>query len=221
MELLDDILHDFKNPAIAIHGFATRAKKLLEAGEPEAIRDKLSSYLDIVIREMQRMQDLVLTVSVGGREEVLDLSDIALKRFELNEEAIRESRRTDVEIVPPDLEPALLVYCSRYGLERVLDNLLNNATKAIPPGGGLIALRTYRKGAMAYMELRNSGEIPASHLEEVRRGDVRGRGLNIIYRFVQANHGKIDVSLDSGQTVFTISIPVHESRGPSGGPEAS
>ena len=50
IEKLDDVLHDFKNPAIAIAGFAKRAKKILEKESPEVVKEKISEYLDIVIK---------------------------------------------------------------------------------------------------------------------------------------------------------------------------
>jgi len=210
LELLDDVLHDLKNPAIAIAGFAARARKLIDGTKPEALREKLASYLDIVVRETTRLQDLTFSMSVEGREEIVELSEVALARYRINEETIGEGRRRNVLVRPAVLEPNLRVFCSRFGLERVLDNMLNNATRAVPEEGGEIALRTYRDGAMAALELRNTGEIPPEKIEEVQRGEVRGRGLNIIYRFVQANHGKMKIRNDSGQAVCILRIPLYQ-----------
>ena len=44
--------------------------------------------------------------------------------------------------------------------------------------------------------------------EQIRKGDVKGRGLNIIYRFIQAMQGKLDVSTDSDSTTFRVMIPL-------------
>ncbi len=208
MELLDDILHDFKNPAIAIAGLAGRARKLIESRDVENARDKLVSYLDIVVRETIRLQDLAFATTVEGREELVDLSQVAQKRYIINQEAVFQLGRSNVEILPPELEPGLHIRCPLFGLERVLDNLLNNATKAIPEQGGVLGMRTFHEDNMACLEVRNTGVIPADQIEQVRNGDVRGRGLNIIYRFVQANHGEISVSTDSGYTVFTVRLPL-------------
>jgi len=109
--------------------------------------------------------------------------------------------------MPPELEANLYVFCPRFALERVLDNLLNNGIKAIPEDGGMLAIRTYRKGAMVCLEVENSGQIPADQIEQVRAGKVKGRGLNIIYRFVTTNHGKIDIHASEGRTKFIIQLP--------------
>ena len=209
LEILDDILHDFKNPAIAITGFANRAKKLLESEDFEKIREKLTTYVDIIVKETVRLQDLAMAMSMEGREEVLDLSLIAKDRFSLNKEAIRESLRKNIQAKPLEIEENLLVYCSRFGLERVFDNLLSNAVKAIPKHGGILAMRCFEEENTACLEIRNTGEIPSERIDQVKRGEVTGRGLNIIHRFVQANHGEIYVRTEAGQTIFTIKLPLH------------
>lgn len=209
LELLDDVLHDFKNPAIAISGFAARALKLLDAEDLEKSRDKLASYLDIIMRETTRLQDLSFAMSVEGREEPVELSEVVRKRLKINQEAMHASGRGNIRLLPSELAPGLMVYCSLFGLERVLDNILNNATRAIPEEGGILSARTYADAEMACLEIRNTGEIPQEKIEQIRSGEVKGRGLNIIYRFVQANHGSIAFSIESGETICTVKIPMH------------
>jgi hypothetical protein len=208
LELLDDILHDFKNPAIAITGFASRARNLMESEDLEGIRNKLVTYLDIILKETVRMQDMAMATRLEGREEVLDLGEIAGERFRLNEEAIRQSWRKYIRIEPPEIKAGILVYCSRFGLERVLDNLMNNAVNAIPKQGGALSMRCYVEEAMACLEIRNTGEIPEEKIDQVKKGEVRGRGLNIIYRFVQGNHGNIHIRTEDGQTVVIVKLPL-------------
>jgi len=207
LEFFSDILHDLKNPAIAVAGFANRAKKLLKADPLESVRDKLETYIGIMATEAARLQDLALTMSGEGREEILDLTTIARQRYQINAEAVREMKLSNITIVPPELEANLYVFCPRFALERVLDNLLNNGIKAIPEQGGMIAIRTFRKGAKVCLEIENSGEIPADQIEQVRAGKVKGRGLNIIYRFVTTNHGRIDIHAGGGRTKFIIQLP--------------
>ncbi|MBW1670242.1 MAG: GAF domain-containing sensor histidine kinase [Deltaproteobacteria bacterium] len=212
LELLDDVLHDFKNPAIAITGFASRARNLMESEDLEGIRNKLVTYLDIILKETVRMQDMALAMRLEGREEVLDLSEIAGERFRLNEETIRQSWRRYIRIEPPEIKAEILVYCSRFGLERVLDNLMNNAVNAIPKQGGSLAMRCYVEETMACLEIRNTGDIPEEKIDQVKKGEVRGRGLNIIYRFVQGNHGKIDIRAEDDHTVIVVKLPLFKQK---------
>jgi signal transduction histidine kinase len=210
MEKLDDVLHDFKNPGIAIAGFARRALKLLEKEDIAAVKDKIAEYLDIVVKETVRMQELATYQNIEGRERVIDLTEVLKNRFLINQEAIKEQRRMGIVMNANELQPGLLIYCSPFGLERVLDNLLDNATKAVPPQGGKLSIRSYRDGNMACIEIHNTGKIPEDNIEQIRKGDVKGRGLNIIYRFIQSNHGKLDVSTDNDSTTFRVMLPLHQ-----------
>lgn len=214
LEFLADVLHDLKNPAIAIAGFANRARKLLDQGDMSAVREKLRSYVDIVAREASRLQDLAQAVTGEGREAAVDLGKTAMARFLINAEVVHESRRSYIEVLPPEIESNLMVFCPVYALERILDNLLSNATKAIPSTGGVLAMRCFREATLVCLSIRNTGEIPAEQLELVRKGEVKGRGLNIIARFVQSNHGRLEITFKDGCTVFTIKLPLLQAEDP-------
>ena len=210
IEKLDDVLHDFKNPAVAIAGFAKRTKKLLEKEDLLSVKEKLSEYLDIIIMESVRMQELAIYPNIEGREREVDLSETLRRRFKINEEAIREQKRMNIQLIDDKREPGLQIYCSPLGLERVLDNLLDNATKAIPEEGGELSIKSYRSGDMAAFEIRNTGKIPKENIGQIKKGEVKGRGLNIIYRFIQANHGKLDVFTDDDSTTFRVMLSLHQ-----------
>jgi len=214
LEFLSDMLHDFKNPAVAVAGFALRSRKLLESEDLNAMRDKLIRYQDIVVKETTRLQDLALTMTGEGRGEEIDLGKVALERYLLNKSAIKEFKYTHITMKPPVVEPDLVVSCPLYGLERTIDNLLNNSTKAVPREGGYIGLHCFRSAEMACLEVTNSGEIPQDHIDSVRKGLVGGRGLNIISRFIQNNHGKIDITTEKNVTTITISLPLNKNNKP-------
>ena len=209
LEFLGDMLHDFKNPAVAVAGLAARANKLLSKEDFREHRDKLTSYLEIIARETARIQDLAQTMTAEGKEERINLVRIACERFLLNDEVIQENKRRNINTIGPCPQaPALEVICSAFGMERVLDNLLNNATKAVPEHGGELCLQCFQEDGMACLKLANTGVIPAERLEEVRRGEVKGRGLNIIRRFIQAHHGRIEINAEGDRTVCIVRLPL-------------
>jgi signal transduction histidine kinase len=104
------------------------------------------------------------------------------------------------------------VSTGRLALERVLDNLLNNATKAIPREGGNLAVRTGKSAGMAWAEITNSGQIPEAEISRILSADVSGRGLNIVYRFARSLGGLVEVRVDAEKdtTTFRISLPLLE-----------
>ena len=210
MERLDDILHDFKNPAIASAGFARRLKKMLEDGRFEEHKDQIERYVDILFEETSRMQELALSIYAVGKEQVVDMSEILRKRFEINKEAIREQLKQNVILREGPFVGGLRVSCFPIQLERVFDNLLNNATKAIPLKGGTLSIRTFEDGEWACAEITNTGRIPEEDRKRLMQGEGNeGRGLYITYRIMRLLGGKIEVESRKNTTTFIVRLPIH------------
>ena len=208
LEKMDDILHDFKNPAIAAAGFAKRIQKILEDGEYPSKREKVAQALDIILKETSRIQELALTLHGEGREEIVDLTEKLKKRFLINQEAMRELKRENVHLIEGDLETPLWIRCYPLHIERVLDNLLNNASNAIPEEGGRLSIRSYRKDSWAVTEVTNTGEIREEDRDRYLLGEGRGRGIHITTRLVKQMKGKVEMESGEGQTTFRVMFPL-------------
>ncbi|NIQ38113.1 MAG: GAF domain-containing protein, partial [Proteobacteria bacterium] len=201
IEQLDDILHDFKNPAIATAGFAKRVKNVLEKGDFEKKREKVIRDLDIVLREASRMQEMAYSVYGAGKEEDVDMTEKLAHRLELNREAIRELKRRNIKIVK-NLKTSLRVRCYPLHMERVFDNLLSNATQAIPEKGGHLVVTTYPMDQWAVAEISNTGTISEAEREQILDGETKGRGLHITNRLVKILGGRIELEGEDNHTTF-------------------
>jgi len=122
IEQLDDILHDYKNPAIAAAGFARRIRSVLESGQFEANKEKVLRNLEVIARETSRMQEMAFSVYGEGREEDVDMTERLARRLRINREAIREQKRRNIHIIE-NLKMSLRIKCYPLHLERVFDNL--------------------------------------------------------------------------------------------------
>ena len=113
-------------------------------------------------------------------------------------------------------------------LEQVVENLVANALRFVPPAG-TIELCGRADGASIVLTVADSGAgISPEHLphvferfykvEEARTHDVNGSGLglSIAKAIIDRHHGTIAVSSVPGRTVFTIVLPrqpiEHEAR---------
>ena len=210
IERLDDALHDFKNPAIATAGFARRLKKLLEKEDREDTRKQVLKYADILLEETSRLQELAMSLYQVGKEEVVNLTEVLQRRFGINKEAIREQLKQNVTLEEGPFDPDLKVLCYRINVERVFDNLLNNATKAIPLKGGVLAIRTYADGQWACVEISNTGHLTEEDRVRILEGEARGRGLYITHRIIRLLNGKVEIRVGKDTTTFVVRLPRHE-----------
>jgi signal transduction histidine kinase len=210
MERLDDILHDFKNPAIATAGFARRLKKLIEEEESLKNGATMRKYADILLDETSRLQEMALSIYQAGKEQVVNLTAVLLDRFDINKEVIKEVLKQNVTLHEGPFDDPLYVQCYPLHLERILDNLLNNATNAIPLKGGILAIRTYAQVDTACVEISNTGAISEDERLGLLEGEGRGRGIYITHRIVRLVRGRIDVKTGINSTTITVRIPLHK-----------
>jgi len=208
LEKMDDMLHDFKNPAIATAGFAKRVQKILADGDYPVKKEKVDQALDIILKETSRIQELALTLHGEGREESVDLSEKLKKRALINEETLREIKRENIRLIEGDLEHPLWIRCYPLHIERVLDNLLNNASNAVPDEGGSLSIRSYQKDGWAVAEITNTGQISEVDRERYLHGEGKGRGLHITTRLVKRMGGKMEMESGEGLTTFRVIFPL-------------
>ncbi len=209
LEKMGDILHDFRNPAIAVAGFAKRVQKILtEEAYPK--NEKVDQALDVLLKETSRIQELALTLHEKGMESVTDLTEVLKGRFLINEETLKELNRGNIRFIARKLESPLWVRCFPLQIERVIDNLLNNASNAIPQEGGELSIRSYRKDPWAVVEINNTGQISESERDRFTLGESIGRGLHTCTRLVKNMRGTMSVESKEGQTTFYVMLPLIE-----------
>jgi signal transduction histidine kinase len=208
LEKLHNILHDFRNPAVATAGFAKRVKRALAEGEFEMKKEVIDRDLGILIRETSRMQELAFEIYGEGKEEFRDVTDELIERFEVNEVGIAEQQLGNISLVREKLQPGLFVLCCPLYLGRVFDNLLNNATNAISKEGGQIAIRSVRRRNSAVVEIANTGEIPREEIARLSDGETSGRGLHITKRLVQLMGGILEIESRNDRTTSRIILPL-------------
>ena len=132
-----------------------------------------------------------------------------------------ESRgiRLDVD-APPDL-PAVSV--DRSQIERVITNLVTNATRATPAGGTITVAAAQRGEEIAISVADTGTGIPREYLSRIfepfvqvshATGGGAGLGLTISRRIVEAHGGQLTVQSSPGQgSIFTFTVrSAHEAQ---------
>ena len=109
----------------------------------------------------------------------------------------------------------------RLMLRRAIHNLLSNAMRHTPTGGGMAVHLEQTGENWVRLSVENTGEtIAAEHLPRLfepfyradssrqRFSDGAGLGLAITRSILRAHGGSVDVRSSSGVTVFRLNIPV-------------
>ncbi len=129
--------------------------------------------------------------------------------------------RQNIDIhIPEDLPP---IHVDAIGIQQVLVNLFDNATKYSTPGS-LIQLNVFEKLHQIIIQISNEGEpIPTEDLERMfdrfyrrplRRGHpIRGTGLGlaICKGIIEAHGGEIWAESLESQVIITFILSVTES----------
>lgn len=219
-EFVADVSHELKTPITSIMGYSDT---LLECEYDEDTRKK---FLTVISSEARRMAKLVtdlLTLSRYDNKKVtqevtsFDLGELVKKcqeklRFEI------EKKGHNVEcFVTASVPP---VVADKYGIERVVLNILSNAIKYTPDNGTIKVYVGFVYND-AYIKVIDNGiGIPESDLTRIFERFYRvdkarsrelggtGLGLSIAKEILDKNKGSIDIKSKVGKgTEVVIRIP--------------
>jgi signal transduction histidine kinase len=221
-ELLANVSHDLRTPLASMRGYLEML--LLKHGTLS--RDEERSYLEIAARHTERLGKLVddlfqLTKleahDLNPQPEPFPLTELAqdvVQKFRLG----AEKRGITLEChfttaLPPVLADIAMI-------ERVLENLIENALRHTPPGGAVRVELDFMDGRLRVRVADTGRGIPPDELANVfdryyrldrgESGDAghAGLGLAISRRVVELHGGIIQVqsALGSG-TTFSFDLP--------------
>ena len=217
--LLAAISHDLRTPLTALVGFADALT--LKQLPPNQQEDMLNAIRESAVRMHALVNNLLDMAKIESGE-------IRLKKDWYTLEEIVGSAVRSVEPIlsnhrvktslPHDLP---LIECDAVLIERVLANLLENATKYTPPQSSIeITAYTQPDHSLAVSIIDNGSGIPAGQehvlFEKFTRGEVEsstngvGLGLAICKAIVEAHGGSIAAQNNSqgNGASFTFSLPL-------------
>ncbi|TXH05771.1 MAG: HAMP domain-containing histidine kinase [Nevskiaceae bacterium] len=214
--LLRDVSHELRSPL-------ARLQLALELGRGQAAAE-VQPYFDRAYREIARVDQLIAQMLALARVEEgaagieLESIDLAALAGERLAEARMELDRAGLSA---ELEAPSAVPLHGYPvlLGRALDNLLSNAAKFSPAGGGIVVRVTgdVAGGARLVVEDRGPG-VPEGELAQLfspffrgsngPRANGQGLGLAIVERIVQVHGGQCRAAnREGGGLTVTLTLP--------------
>jgi two-component system sensor histidine kinase ResE len=219
-EFIATASHDLKNPITSILGYAGLLDKAGPLNEAQAgFANRIHKAADQMYELVQNLLELArMDLGVELQVEACDLREMVTgvaDEFQTQAAHKQQSLRV-LPFEPPD---AFLADPVR--LRQVLRNLVGNAIKYTPEGGG-ITVATDVNGAHLRLKVQDTGVgIPAEDLPfifdkfyRVRTSDTKdiegnGLGLAIVKSIIEQHGGQITVESRAGQgSSFTIVLPL-------------
>lgn len=200
---------------------------LLISGKTEKVSEKQLSYLQILMENTSRMDELVSDLLVvsriesGGiffKNEEVSLSDLVEK---IVSRAMPLARASNIELGVSVRDKLPLIFCDPFQISQAIENLVDNAIH-YTKSRGRVEIAIERKDSQVYLGIKDGGVgIPREDqkfiFQKFFRGsnaskqETRGSGLGlyIARSIVEKSGGKIGFISQEGQgSTFWFTLPI-------------
>lgn len=220
-EMIANLSHDLRTPMASIMGFAeTLSNQKIQLSDNE--REK---YLKIILIESKRLNSMV--------GELFDLSKLEAGQITLNLEPFHipelahdilykyseVARERNIRLLTEIDEHLPLVYADLRWIDRVLQNLMDNAIKYADEGG-IVKFTVSTIDEKVHFKVCNSGKgIAAEHIPHVfdryfkatsTRKDSTGLGLAIVKKVIDLHQEKVWCEVRENLTTFRFTMKVYQ-----------
>ena len=221
--------HELKTPLTSIYGMLQLQERMLKLKKDEPIeiqQERQNSFLKIVIKQVQRLNELI--------DGLLDVSRIQNGRFMVEPSdtdvlgMVRELTSARLAIIAQeagvrlqvDVPEHLVAWVDPVRMEEVVTNLIMNAIR-FSPEGGVVWIRLREDGESFRLTVRDQGpHVPIEDRERIfqpferaqRTGRLGGLGLGLFIsrQIAQLHGGNVNLveSVPGKGNVFEATFPV-------------
>lgn len=218
-DFVANVSHELRTPLTAIKGFA-------ETLESESQSEEAKKYLSIIIRNSERLMnivsDLLVISKLENREDKGEFAAVDLKSLcegvsRIIEPAAQKKKLEFYFKAESEIPP---ISADGFKLEQMLINLFDNAVKYTD--AGMVAVSLSSREGFAVIEVSDTGSgIPKEHLPRIferfyvvdksrsRKLGGTGLGLSIVKHIVLMHGGTINVESETGKgSKFTVKLPL-------------
>ncbi len=216
-EFSSDLAHELRTP---VNNLLTQTQVILARPRPvEDYLEVLASNVEEYERLSRTISDMLFLAKADNDLLVPDREVVDLRR---EVEAIAEfyGPLVDEKAITLTVGGAAHTVGDRLMLRRAISNLLSNACRHAPPGGGIAVELSEVEAGIARICVRNTGEsISPEHLPHLferfyradasrkREAEGSGLGLAITRSIMRAHGGDATVRSSDGVTVFELQLP--------------
>lgn len=207
--------HEIKNPLAALSLHVQLLEEEIDNGHTSGDTRQMLSVIKAEVSRIGSVLEGFRDFASIDRLNLgpVDLSDLMKRQIELVRPAALRSGVTFS--VQPPAHDLPTINADRIRLEQVLLNLLLNALEAMPDGGNA-AVRAFRSGEIAGVEVTDSGTgIPPELHDRIfdayftTKGSGTGLGLAMCDKIMRQHDGSLTFRSTSEGTTFEMALPIH------------
>ena len=223
---LANMSHELRTPLTSIKG----SLSLIASGTAGEISDDAATLIQIANESAGSLVGLVndildfekiLAGQLVYEFEPLDLTDVVAAAVEANR---GYADQFNVTLRLHTQEDGVVVLGDRNRLIQVMNNLLSNAAKYSPTGGGVdvqillaeitarVSVRDSGPGIPSELRDKMFGEFYQIYTKGADRPGGTGLGLSITKSIIESHSGAIDFTCGSGGTTFFFDLPILADR---------
>lgn len=210
--MLSTIVHDMKSPLSGISGYT---QLIRQRSSEEEIKKFCNTIMDVLDR-INNMNNELLSF-VRGDSVILNKSRISLSALFDKILADNSEKFKNAKIhISKGFDQEIIINADEGRLIRVFNNIIVNASEAMPDGGAIEISALMKKGD-AEIRIKDSGVgIPSNMVSRIfepfitsGKKNGTGLGLSICRSIIEEHGGNISVKSSPGKgSVFTIKLPV-------------
>ncbi len=223
-ELIANISHDLRTPIAIIHGYSETLMMKAENLSPA----EYEKYVGVILKNTENLKRLVADLFEFSKLEakqvvpqkenffITELASDAIQKYSLMAQA------KNITLTPVFSENLPMVYADIAMIDRVLQNLIDNAIKYTPEGGN-ITVELLKKATGVEVNVSDTGigiseaDLPfifdryyKTNSPSSMASSSTGLGLAIVKKILELNNAPIDVrsKLNKG-TSFVFQLPTY------------
>lgn len=222
-ELIANVSHDLRNPLAIIQGYIETL--MMKAGTLN--KEEVESYLRIVLDSSEKLTRLV--------SDLFELSKLESGQIKANREPffVNEllydaskkvsllSKQKNITIESNISESIPMVFADLSLIDRVIQNLLDNAIKYTPENGKILIMTDIGKDGVGVVIENTGNGIPADSIPNLfnryykvdkEKSGIEGTGLGlaIVKKIMDVHNVKIQVESEVGKyTRFNFELPAY------------
>lgn len=211
-KMMDEVVHEIRNPLTSIGGFAKRVYDRLPEGDPN------KKYMEMIMDDVLKLENMIkqlvdLKTMAFYYLERTDINQLIMETIKMHEKEIQEKGiKLETELMdnPPSIPG------DKEQLKVAISNLIKNSIEAMEEGPKVLKISNNLNEGYMEIKVSDTGKgIPKDKIKNIFdpffTSKIYGPGLGLTFtlKIIQQHRGTISVESELGKgTAFTIRLPV-------------